>query len=528
MALTIAAHFPLGTYLGADSAGEPEAFPTPARLHAAFLNAAARGTRAVNDGGQLQPSDGDLRALQWLEQHPPTGLAPPLFVLVPDSITVYRREGLLEKGRYKNPRAAQVRRSAIGSSTRWVWNENVPREVVAALRELAVDIGYLGGADSPVVVEVLPEVPDGHADILNRQPDADPFAPVQGLEQACADHGRTAYLQQTYRALHDQPPKGNQVQSEVSIAPPRAVERLRTERYCAVAPEPTPTPWPLCQVLPVKFADARRSAPLPEVRRVAGCVQLHRAVVSLMDRGGAVPPVVTGVYEPGVTRPANRLALHYVTADHPLAWDLGDATGAFVVLGPQSCSTVEWSSVTAALQALHGYGLLRTRFGAFRVMGHRSMVTSGFWSARPPRTRRLWVPAPLAVAETRVPRSRPTRRTWGFEQAAALSIGLVWRDRFGFSGRGDERYWRLADHVLSAGVAVRRARRVTGPDLSRYVHRTNDGAAVDAYTALIELPPGLGDDRSPVAIGQSRHLGGGLLVPVDLPEAVADQVLADD
>ncbi|MDP2350307.1 MAG: type I-U CRISPR-associated protein Cas5/Cas6, partial [Chloroflexota bacterium] len=49
-----------------------------------------------------------------------------------------------------------------------------------------------------------------------------------------------------------------------------------------------------------------------------------------------------------------------------------------------------------------------------------------------------------------------------------------------------------------------------------YVHHVTPEMAVQPYRAALRLGS-LAGDRTILAIGQSRHLGGGLLTPLDLP-----------
>ncbi len=79
---------------------------------------------------------------------------------------------------------------------------------------------------------------------------------------------------------------------------------------------------------------------------------------------------------------------------------------------------------------------------------------------------------------------------------------------------GRDRHRRLVDGVNAAGAAVVQIRPLRVTDTDRYVHRTNESTVVRPYTALLSLGD-LGGDRSLQAIGQSRHLGGGLLTPQD-------------
>ena len=52
--------------------------------------------------------------------------------------------------------------------------------------------------------------------------------------------------------------------------------------------------------------------------------------------------------------------------------------------------------------------------------------------------------------------------------------------------------------------------------MDRYAHKVNEHAVVRPYRAVLRLS-GVAGDRVVQAIGQSRHLGGGLLVPRDVP-----------
>jgi CRISPR-associated protein Csb2 len=133
---------------------------------------------------------------------------------------------------------------------------------------------------------------------------------------------------------------------------------------------------------------------------------------------------------------------------------------------------------------------------------------------------RWWVPNPLGIAETRALPALPDNSTWSIENAVQLSVGMVWRDIFGISGRGTKLYHDLAS-AAAEFLTVRQPRRIHGSSLPRYTHRTSSSTVITGYTALIDLG-GLSDARTPVAIGQSRHLGTGLLTPVDIPESLSN------
>ncbi|MCA1674843.1 MAG: type I-U CRISPR-associated protein Cas5/Cas6, partial [Actinobacteria bacterium] len=99
MSFAIIAELPLGVYHGGVGDGEVDVLPSPARLHAALLCAAAQGPRARPDGELLAPREEDAAALRWLEQHPPDGIRLPVHTVNTSSAVAYRKLGLLEKSK---------------------------------------------------------------------------------------------------------------------------------------------------------------------------------------------------------------------------------------------------------------------------------------------------------------------------------------------------------------------------------------------------------------------------------------------
>ena len=99
MSFAIIAELPLGVYYGGVGDGEVDVLPSPARLHAALLCAAAQGPRALPRGELLAPCEEDAAALRWLEEHPPDGLRLPTHTVNTSPAVAYRKLGLLEKHR---------------------------------------------------------------------------------------------------------------------------------------------------------------------------------------------------------------------------------------------------------------------------------------------------------------------------------------------------------------------------------------------------------------------------------------------
>src|SRR5207249_2479283 len=97
---------------------------------------------------------------------------------------------------------------------------------------------------------------------------------------------------------------------EWSIAdvPPR--EAIEPVRYVRRGELRVDVPWRQVILVPLSWA-------VPPLYRVGWAVAAHRALIRLIDEGA--PPLVTGVYPPGLARPANRLALHLLDASAPVA-----------------------------------------------------------------------------------------------------------------------------------------------------------------------------------------------------------------
>lgn len=295
---------------------------------------------------------------------------------------------------------------------------------------------------------------------------------------------------------------------------------MRTARYAEVGPLRRPdgdhSPW--SDVL-IFLADDGTGQEITPERRVSWCVAFHRALVARI--GDGAPALVTGRYHEGLTRPANRLAIQYVPASVLAQSVVGtelDVPGAFLIMLPSDVSDDDEGVVLRALAGMTRLNYRRDEAPArLRPVGE-VFDAQGFW--RPPAqgTRRLWSPTPVAVPEV-----TRQRGDWTFEDAILLSLGFVWRDRFDAVPKGTQGYRSLVAQVRERGAGVMWRHRVTrNPSL--YVHKMPQGVTAQPYTALISAGDLLAD-TGVAAVGQSRHLGGGLLVPADLPTELAQNVL---
>lgn len=507
MSFTITAELPLGTYRGAGTDGRPEPLPSVARLHSALLCAAGFGPRAVTADGGQGPCEADEAALHWLEKHPPDGVVIPPLEVNRARVVAYRDDGTIKqaKGRGFTKKLPKAPDTAVAVAGRfvWSWREDPPPLVRDALTALCSDVPYLGTTESPVRLRAgTDQVRPTHE--LARE--AKPFehgAEDQDID-ACLP-GRTAELVAAHARRTAAPRGGSRAaygtdEWSISDVPPR--EAVAPVRYRRGGPS-AGAPWSQAVLVPL-------SQRVPELYRVGWAVAAHRALIQLI--GDGAPSLVTGEYPPGEVRPANRLALHLLDDSAPV---LGGSTsaGALVILLPEDAKAADLEVVANAVDSLRSVRGPGGRLA--RVTGQpRVLPGSGFWARPEPGRLRLWRTVPAAVPDTRGCRATE----WTFAHAALLSVGFVWKALMGrVSGRRDDYYRNLAQAVSDAGVAVVSARPVRTIEVGRYAHRVSPHAVVRPYAACLWL----GDLATPTtvaAIGQSRHLGGGLLVPHDVPE----------
>jgi CRISPR-associated protein Csb2 len=237
-------------------------------------------------------------------------------------------------------------------------------------------------------------------------------------------------------------------------------------------------------------------------------VALHRALISLV--GDGAPTVLTGAYPAGAPQPANRVAIQPIDGSLRIPeWN----NAGFALLLPRDADAADLRALASAVQALR---LVRIPRVDTVAIDHRNITVrsaADFWQPLAAGYRRHWVTTPAAVPETRGLRRGP----WSLADAVRLSVGLVWRDELIGRGRGEAWYRKVTDAAARRGVQVQAVQRVTDTDLGRFVHKVAPGSVVQPYRAELTLGD-LSGDRALTAIGQSRHLGGGLLVPCDRSE----------
>lgn len=498
--LKLVARFPLGVYIGHKADGSLDLAPSPARLHSALLNAAAQGTRG-EDG---QPNPESIAALEWLENNPPDALFQPESLVTSTSPTrfMYRKVGTFTKsksGGFQDYTEARSVASGVSvASTEcgfgYQWND-VPIDVADTIVALAEDVACLGETHSVVVLE------RGEFDAnLFRNDDASAFTPGSQPRDV-ATSGRTQALISQHNAQFRKKPshrfsmsaKPGSIQPTGNYVEPRRYMHEALERDIDA-------PWTEAYFF-------RLDKQVPEHRRVELCTTMHKTLIAQI--GNDVSPVITGKFLAGtVERPANRLAIQYL----PEQWArvLGFDAPQLVLFVPKGTAGEDLRQIRMAENITQ---LWSRKLGRVNLtFSDGTAYGDEFWPAPKNGTTRLWKPLIPLIPETRPVRLRNV--VWSLADAALLSMGYVWRDDFVLSETGQKRYVELRDAVRARGAAAMGAQTVP-VKASDYVHRTHRDVPVQPFTALIYLGE-LSGERTAVMLGQSRHLGGGMLVPVDV------------
>jgi CRISPR-associated protein Csb2 len=496
----IVADLPLGTYRGAGADGRPEPMPSVARLHSALLCAAGFGPRAAeHDPGTLDVQDSDAVALRWIEENPPDSVHIPALAVNTGHAVAHRNDGTLHNTAIKKLAKAPDTATAVDGRFAWIWSDPPPQPVRSVLESLCPDVAYLGTTESPVRLSAV--TVDDVSTTHRLDSAAGLFtAGATGVERPAP--GRLEELSDAYRASAGQPPSAARDKpgtDEKSLSPVPGRRAVETAWYTPVTTPPGNVPWPQVLVIP-----AERT--IPPQHRVGWAVAAHRELIKLIGLGA--PSLVTGAYAEGARRPANRLALHFLGAE----WE----EPCLAMLIPADADAADLDVLGRAAAKLTS---VRGPQGTvLRLLPGKQRVRDGsqFWPEPRPGHLRLWQTIPAAVPDTRGTRDD----TWNFAHAALLSVGFVWKDLLPAKvrGRGPEYYRGLARAASEGGAAVVHVAAIRTVRVDRYVHKVNEHAVVRPYQAYLSL----GDLAGPgtiAAIGQSRHLGGGLLVPFDVPEA---------
>lgn len=493
--LRISVTFPLGVYSGADH-GSPEDLPAPARLHEAFVAAAAGGPWARLDGRVLVASDAHRAALEWLEQHEPIGIVTPETRLTRSGVRRYRW-----RASPVSPADTDCEpRSALDGSVVYVW-PSTPQQVVSSLAEIAQEVTHVGRADSVAIVRVdTTGAPDERTLLVpasRRGPGRVMRIPLEGRTGALV----RAHAEATRPGGHGAGSLGKQAPDEPVIGANDAATALR--RFADPREQ---VDWPFAEawVLPIKAEGSAARELRASTARVAAAVGVHRAIVNAI--GTDVPAFVSGRDGEQPLRGAGHLAIQ-LTRDH-------ESGKAVAILGiPTDVVNADREALRAALaRPLRAAIREGRRVQGWFTLGEPHVRSAlPYWS-RPARSMRTETPLVLEAT------GGPRRGDWSIEDAVVCSVGYALRGVLERAGMAWGAGWDFRTRLVATlredfGVRVV-ARRAPVP-AGRFVHRVRPGDLVVAADAKVDLGKLAPVGGGLLALGRARHLGGGLLVPCE-------------
>lgn len=494
-ALLIRVRFTSDTYRGADQ-GQTEPIPSPARLHAAFVAAAAAGPAASANGRVTRAEDHDAEAISWLEQHEPLGM------LIPDvrlarcpvarhrvrvAVDVHERRDLHRNETDFEPL------SALAGPVVYAWPQ-APSPICVSLQTLAREITHVGRADSTVVITVStgefdPAAPGAVALAKGRG---------SGLELRIPEAGRLSALVNAHnratspgRQRHGPGQRSKQAQDQpVDSAGDAATVLRRFVRRNATGP------WPYAQAWTVPVTPELPGWSVKPANRVRTAVSVHRALVAAI--GNDVPNFVTGRDGAGPLTGLGHLAIQFVERD---------CSGPELVLGvPDGVADAD---LAALLKAFAASPALRIGKQVIRLGAPTVTSAVSFWS-RPAKTFATSVPLVLDAPGT------PRHGAWTLDDSVLCSVGYALRGALEARGVDWGVGWsfrrELVAQLKMLGVDARAFR--VPRAAARFAHRGREGDLLVACHATVKLGELDETGRGLLALGRSRHLGGGLLMPL--------------
>lgn len=566
MTFAITANFLLGTYQGSDSGGNPESYPSPDRLYKACVAAAYNTFDFEKQTDDRVLTDDQINhALAWLEDNPPRNiLLPRVIQPISDAVT-FKKKGYLEKDKKSKKGLLKEKKSsdrafkamvycqnaAESLLLTWQWDETPSQEIANTLDMLCGEVPYLGEACSLVElrVQVDGNIPEAQRDktwtleegsMLSRVARGNRVFVVPGA-------GRLEDLKLAYATANPEgkgkgknaaKPKVETKEDEQNFLNdyvPKETEDLASYRPPFFHSEQAlEAPWTMAIVMSVAVdeddsGEASEWEP-SESEYVGWAVALHRFLVRQWGVNPA--PSLVGKYANGVQRPANNVAIQIFDSTlksqygDQLRDDVAEKLPGFLIMLPKDMPPQDMQKLCSICERAEGRSLYCSRAVPRLRLGKSTVIDAEhLWKPADDDHIRYWKLRPLAIAETRPMPDPERKRQWRVAESMYLALGHVWRDKYVSGtahGTRESQYWATVDAVAdqSSNFRIFNCRRVHRVNMASYAHHTNASNVLRAMNAMIAISDeGDSLDCAALAIGQSRHLGGGLLVPYDVPKS---------
>ena len=557
MAFAISAYFPLGFYQGSDSGGRPESYPSPNRLYSALVSTAYLTFGFEKNEVDCGLTDAQIHdALAWFEGNPPQKILFPRCIKAESKAIAYRNKGNVQNEKKPkdkvSPSAAYIatayeQHPESGVLLTWIWHENPASAVSKTLDLLCAEVPYLGEACSAVRLETHEnyDLPNGVEKQVWTLSSDSPLVAIRkgGRNISYPKERRLDDLKQAFAAANPQP-KGKK---KLSVKGKEEEQNflneykpLQTEgkaRYLSSAVQDTgknalKAPWTTAFYLEIDQVGNGRAGndkvewKPEEFEFVGWAVALHRFLVK---QWGADPSLaLVGRYASGMRRPANNVSIQIFdsgfkgTYDWQLRKEIAEKGPGFLILLPYDMAKADIQKLHDVCVYAKGKTLYYSPNKPTLRLGNTTVIDAEhLWKPVAEGACRYWTIRPMAIAETRPIPDAKQHRKWGVYEALCLALGHVWRSQYPQSSEGnrEERYWNIVDKVKAktSHFRIYSSHAVHRVNMTDYAHHADASNVLHGMNALIAISDAADSlDCAAMAIGQSRHLGGGFLVPVDL------------
>ena len=343
--LAIEARYYLGFYQGNTEHGQPERFPTPARLHAALTAGAHSIERLEATDAGLQEdrealsSEEDIAVFDWLEAHAPDAISYPESFLSRGTARVYRNKGgIKDYGDAPKAECAASSVSALDGAIVWYWKDEPSAEIISRLGQIAHEVPYLGEAVCPVLLRVYH--PEGIP--LSALARCEPS--FSAYETAIALPGRWRELDEMFAASRAGRVKDKVNKSEEECSTDCSSSRIGSAYYSPQTDEggSSYAPWGTGYLLDIDDV-------VPAEDRTMWATCLHRALVKQF---GADLPAIMQRSRGNDRVTANGLAIQFVDSSMPIDDGVTISRSAIVVLIPTGASAEDEDDIAYALSQI--------------------------------------------------------------------------------------------------------------------------------------------------------------------------------
>lgn len=490
----IKADFLTGIYIGGGRSGQStESFPSFARLYSALV-AASYGISGA-DNGELP---GTIKnALEWLEEHRPMGLyMPDCTPLDSKGLITYMNKGILSGNCFKVVGSSMGEGTLFHEPLVWLWDIYPPNDISEIISDICCEVSYLGRSESLAEISVMQDKDIMNSGLVPSHISVCGFPKKENLEVRCPVPGRLIELDeaQSSRIKKSVKESFNKKKKEEIIS--MVVSENKTYPFffekVNVVNDNFLFPWSDGIFWESRFE-------VPRSQFISSCVSLHRGLCSML--GEQYAPALTGRRDESSRALTNRVSLQYIdpeTAKYTVYGKPG-----FLMAFPSDIDSQERKIIRNAANKLNWVGI--SKYEKADLANPVSIDLCHFWKPLKSNKERAWVTRESMVPEMSLYRGRAKKEV-PMRTIIKKSLFNVFKNTIEINQDNFNEYFEKMD--LELHVDLYRGN-------YKQFYKIKKGSTVVPLKVFLKSEKILNNEAF-LALGQSRHIGGGLLQPIDL------------